>query len=105
MPVVCRPAELVARLPERMEPAPGLRVTAAIRPEHARLVPEGEGVLVGTVETVVYFGTDSHYHLTLTDGSRFTARLQNTAGRLCHAEQGDRVGLAIAPDSVQVLRD
>jgi spermidine/putrescine transport system ATP-binding protein len=97
--------ELAARLPDRMEPSPGRRVTAAIRPEHARLVPEAEGVLAGTVETVVYFGTDSNYHLTLSDGARFTARLQNTASGMRDAEQGDRVGLAIAPDSVQVLRD
>ena len=67
--------------------------------------PAGEGALEGTVETVVYFGTDSHYHLKLSDGARFTARLQNTAGGVRHAGEGDRVGLAIAPDSVQVLRD
>jgi spermidine/putrescine transport system ATP-binding protein len=98
-------AELQARLPHRMSPAPAQRVTAAIRPEHARLVPPNEGTLAGTVETVVYFGTDSHYHLVLSDGSRFTARLQNTAGSMRHAEAGDRVGIAIAPGSVQVLRD
>ncbi len=98
-------AELTARLPEGMDAAPGRRVTAAIRPEHVRLVAPGEGALSGTVETVVYFGTDSHYHLALSDGSRVMARLQNTAGGMRHAEQGDRVGLAIAPDSVQVLRD
>jgi spermidine/putrescine transport system ATP-binding protein len=98
-------AEVDARLPHRMEPSRGQRVTAAIRPEHARLVPPEEGALAGTVETVVYFGTDSHYHLTLSDGSRFTARLQNTAGGMRHAGEGDRVGIAIAPHSVQVLRD
>jgi hypothetical protein len=31
--------------------------------------------------------------------------MQNTAGGMRHAAEGDRVGLAIAPDSVQVLRD
>ncbi len=36
-------AELAARLPHGLEPAPGQRVTAAIRPEHARLVPAGGG--------------------------------------------------------------
>jgi spermidine/putrescine transport system ATP-binding protein len=98
-------AALDARLPHGMAPAPGQGVTAAIRPEHARLVPPEESALTGTVETVVYFGTDSHYHLQLSDGSRFTARLQNSAGGMRHAERGDRVGIAIAPDSVQVLRD
>ena len=98
-------AELPARLPHGLDPAPGQRVTAAIRPEHARLVPPEEGALTGQVETVVYFGTDSNYHLGLSDGARFTARMQNTAGGMHHAGEGDRVGLAIAPDSVQVLRD
>lgn len=98
-------AELDARLPDGMRPAPGTRVTAAIRPEHARLVAPGEGGLEGTVGTVVYFGTDSHYHLALADGSRFTTRMQNEAGGARHAVEGDRVGLAIAPGSVQVLRD
>jgi spermidine/putrescine transport system ATP-binding protein len=98
-------AELPARMPHGTQAAPGARVTAAIRPEHARLVAPGEGPLAGTVETVVYFGTDSHYHLKLSDGSRFTARLQNSAGGARHAAEGDRIGVAIAADSVQVLRD
>ena len=96
---------LPAHLPRGMQAAPGARVTTAIRPEYARLVALGEGQLEGVVDNVVYFGTDSHYHLRLTDGSLFTARLQNSAGGLSHAARGDRVGLAIAPGSVQVLRD
>ena len=98
-------AELPARMPKGMRAGLGARVTAAIRPEHTRLVPPGEGALEGTVQNLVYFGTDSHYHLRLSDGSPFTARLQNSAGGVRHAAEGDRIGIAIAPGSVQVLRD
>lgn len=96
---------LTARLPKGMSPAPGTRITAAIRPEHVRLVAPGDGALAAKVESIVYFGTDSHFHLMLEDGARFTARVQSAAGAGPPAAEGERVGVAITPGSVQVLKD
>src|SRR5690606_6430819 len=52
-------------------------VTIAIRPEHATLGPAGEGLLPGTLSDVVYFGTDTHYHIDLDSGGQFVIRRQN----------------------------
>lgn len=98
-------AELPARMPPRMEAGIGAAVTVAIRPEHARLVAPEVAALAGEVERIVYFGTDSHYHLRLGNGAEFAVRMQNSAGGARDAAEGERVGIEIAPDSVQVLRD
>ncbi len=86
-------------------PAEG-KVSLAVRPERVGLCPLGDGAaLSGRVETIVYFGTDTHYHLRLQDDEPFIVRLQNREGaRLAHSE-GDTVGVAIADHALQVLRD
>jgi len=96
-------AEVAASLPEGG--APEGRITAAVRPEHARLTKPGEGTFSGRVETRVFFGTDTLYHLSLTDGSRFVARLQNSGTGGEGAAEGAEVGIRIAAGAVQVLRD
>ena len=98
-------AELPARMPPGMEAGIGAEVTVAIRPEHARLAAPDAAALAGTVDRIVYFGTDSHYQIRLRNGADFTVRMQNSAGGTRHAGEGDRVGIEIAPDSIQVLRD
>ena len=75
-----------------------------VRPEHARAVREG-GDLRGQVETIVYFGTDTHIHVRLDDRNLFTVRQQNSRSRDCGFVVGDPVGVAIAPDGAQVLKD
>ena len=53
-------------------------VNVAIRPEHVRLAASpAEGTVSGRVENVVYFGTDTLYHLRLATGEPFTVRMQN----------------------------
>ena len=80
-------------------------VTIMVRPEHARLVADGAGLLGGVLENIVYFGTDTHFHLRLDDGQAFIVRQQNSlTGAPGHAE-GERVGLEIAPGAPRVLRD
>ncbi|MEM7497727.1 MAG: ABC transporter ATP-binding protein [Pseudomonadota bacterium] len=81
------------------------RVTAAVRPEHARLVPAGEGDLDATLESLTFFGTDTLCHCRLGDGSAFTARVQNAEPDERPAETGARVGLRLAPGAVQILKD
>ena len=49
--------------------ANGTPVTITVRPEQLRLVPVGEaGAIAATVQTLVYFGTDTHCHMALSDG-------------------------------------
>ncbi len=80
--------------------------TVAVRPEHIRLVPPGDGALLtATVRDAVYFGTDSHVHLTLADGSALVARHQAETAGGDPPPRGSTVGITFAPGAVQVLED
>ncbi|WP_300036816.1 ABC transporter ATP-binding protein [uncultured Roseobacter sp.] len=92
-----------ARLPAR--DAPAGKVTLAIRPEHATFTSEADGLVTGTLAQVVYFGTDTHFHITLDDGTAFVLRRQNSSDTGPGHSQGDRVGIQFAPDVAQVLKD
>ncbi|RWA76736.1 ABC transporter ATP-binding protein [Mesorhizobium sp.] len=78
--------------------------TIVVRPEHAKLTT-GKGDLSGTVETIVYFGTDTHIRVQLNSGEAFTVRQQNTRSAGCGFQCGDKVGISIGNDAAQVLRD
>jgi spermidine/putrescine transport system ATP-binding protein len=96
--------EVNATLPEGMSPAG--RVTIAVRPERVILSTDmNETLLRGELQNIVYFGTDTHYHLTLPDGGAFTARVQNTGSQQTPFEIGAQVGIAIEPEAIQVLKD
>ncbi len=79
--------------------------TIAVRPERAALSPGGNGGLPGKVENVVYFGTDTTYHIVLDGGTPFTVRVQNKLGATQPFAIGDAIAIAIPPDAAQVLRD
>jgi spermidine/putrescine transport system ATP-binding protein len=86
--------------------AVGGKVTLAIRPERIDLVKPGADChLSGTVENVVYFGTDTHFHIDLESGGNVMVRVQNRRGHQEVLGVGDPVGLRIAPEAMQVLRD
>jgi spermidine/putrescine transport system ATP-binding protein len=95
-------AEIDASVAEGMTPTG--EVTVVVRPEHARAVAEG-GQLSGTVENIVYFGTDTHIHVRLEDGSSFTVRQQNARASATGFAVGDKAGVEIASDAAQVLKD
>ena len=80
-------------------------VTVVVRPENASLSEVKKGDFAGTVENVVYFGTDTHLHLTLSDGTPFIIRQQNAAGAGAPVKAGDRVGVVVAPDTPRIIRD
>ncbi len=82
---------------------PGQRVTLAIRPERAAIGDSAEALMSGTLENVVYFGTDTTYHIALAGGGRFQVRIQNRDGALRHFQVGDAVGVRIPPDAIRVL--
>lgn len=71
--------------------ADGTGVHLAVRPENVRLTRDegepaaGRVALPGTLQQIVYLGNATRYHLTLTDGSDFTAE----------ARGADRSGLAM----------
>jgi hypothetical protein len=59
----------------------------------------------GTVENVVYFGTDTIYHLRTADEQSFTVRMQNREGAASAFGVGGRLGIEIPDGALQVLRD
>jgi spermidine/putrescine transport system ATP-binding protein len=94
-----------AALPEGLQPSPGERVTVVIRPEQASLAAAGEADdLAGTVENAIFFGTDTHLHLRLVDGTPFTLRRQNTGTATAPPEPGSPVAVQVAEGGIQVLR-
>ena len=63
-------AVVAAGYPEGFNPDG--KVTVVVRPEHADLVPEPDkGTVAGTLSNIVYFGTDTHYHVELDSGGEF----------------------------------
>ena len=97
-------ARISATLPEGF--SPNGSVTVVIRPEHAQIALPGQsGTVGGTVENVVYFGTDTHIHLRLEDGSEFIVRQQNSRDRAVMVAKGDKAGVMIGDNVAQVLRD
>ncbi len=84
--------------------APGASVTLAVRPEQVRVVaPDAPGSLSATVADTVYFGTDTHCHLHLVDGTEVVARLQSPPSGDVGLTAGARVGLHFADGAVQLL--
>ncbi len=80
-------------------------VTLAVRPEHAQLSPPDEALLPGRLAEVVYFGTDTHFHVDLDAGGRFVVRQQNQPDAAQPRQAGDPVGITFAAGVGQVLRD
>ncbi|KXJ54479.1 MAG: spermidine/putrescine ABC transporter ATP-binding protein [Thalassospira sp. Nap_22] len=83
-------------------------VTVSVRPERLGLVAEnqaGDNQLVGTVSTVIYFGTDTTYQIDLGNDALLTVRMQNGSGAKADFAQGERVGITMSPDSIRVLAD
>jgi spermidine/putrescine transport system ATP-binding protein len=84
----------------------GGTVTLAIRPEHIDLAPPGTaGTIPARLTNLVYFGTDTHCHADLPDGTEVVARVQSPASGAIGVQVGEAVGLRFAPDAAQVLGD
>jgi spermidine/putrescine transport system ATP-binding protein len=97
--------EVSVELPADM--LPNGNVTAVVRPEYSILTAEsgGKGDLHGVLENIVYFGTDTHYHIRLPDETMFVSRRQNQREDTEAFRVGQSVSVAFKPNSVQVLRD
>ncbi|MGQ0564288.1 MAG: ABC transporter ATP-binding protein [Gemmobacter sp.] len=82
------------------------RVTVAVRPEQVRIVAADEpGAIPATLTDLVYFGTDTHCHLRLSDGVEVVARVQSAVGGEAQFAPGQVVGLRFPPGAAQVLED
>jgi spermidine/putrescine transport system ATP-binding protein len=80
------------------------QVTVVVRPEHATLLKPAQGQLKGVINNIVYFGTDTHFHVRLDDGSTFMVREQNRGGAVAWAEDA-KVGVQIAEGTARILKD
>ena len=93
-----------ARLPEGF--SPNGMVTVVTRPEHAALIANPAGAhLTGKLASVVYVGTDTHFHVALDGGDSFCVRRQNSLEQGMTFAEGDTVGVVLETGAAQVLRD
>lgn len=87
----------------------GQRVTLAIRPEHSQVIQVGpdsdEAFISGNLDNIVYFGTDTHYHVRLSDGSLFIVRQQNSQILGDTLAKNETVGIHFAADAARILWD
>jgi spermidine/putrescine transport system ATP-binding protein len=80
--------------------------TVTIRPEQVRLAEVGEaGAIAAKVTNLVYFGTDTHCYLALSDGAEVIARLQSPSDGEVGLKKGQEVALRFVPGAAQVLAD
>ncbi|HLQ17778.1 MAG TPA: ABC transporter ATP-binding protein [Tabrizicola sp.] len=103
----CNQGRLV--LPQATRPVPVAHadgpVTLMVRPEHVALGPTpGSGFSVpARVERLVYFGTDTHVHLTLADGAGLVARVQNALRGGAPCGEGDAITVTLPTDALRLL--
>ena len=97
--------EVDAELPENFTPSD--KITAAVRPAYSQIVGDlsEQREFDGLVEDIVYFGTDTHYHVRLPDKTKFVVRKTNQRYGNEPFTVGQQVGITFSPESVQVLRD
>jgi spermidine/putrescine transport system ATP-binding protein len=102
-------AMITATLPEGELPGvdrPSGEVTVVVRPEHAALTTdESAASLTGTVDNIVYFGTDTRYRLRLADEGEFVIRSQSRRGGETGPKVGERAGAVIGDAVAQILKD
>lgn len=93
---------IVAKLPDQV--IKDGAVTVTVRPEHASITDDPQNtVLSGVLENAVYFGTDTHYHLRLEDGSPFIIRTQNSPSAQRDYGIGQTLGVAIDSAAASIL--
>lgn len=84
--------------------ATGASATLSIRPERIAILEDATGgTLAGTVEHMVYLGTDTQHFVVLEDGTRITTRTQNAHQGAVDAKPGDQVSLIIDEGAARLL--
>lgn len=72
-------------------------IEAVIRPEDFEMVKYEDGMLGGTVSSVIFKGV--HYEIEVKD-NQYTWLLHNTK----HAEIGSKIGLNLSPESIHIMK-
>jgi len=82
-------------------------VTLMIRPEHVMLSANAPDALQleATVAQLVFFGTDTHVHLTLADGAKLVARVQNALHGSQSLTEGERITISLPAKALRVVND
>ncbi len=94
-----------AQLPDHADTTPGQRVTIAVRPEYATITDAANALLSGQINTIVYSGTDTQFHIQLPNGENFVVRKQNSPGTELSLQEGSTVGIDFNSHVAQVLKD
>ena len=94
-------AVVSAGMPEGLTPSGN--VTVVVRPEHVALAAAGSGTFDGTLGEIIYFGTDTHYHVRLDDGATFIIRRQNDRSGAAAPQSGERVGVVLSENAAQIV--
>ena len=77
-----------------------------VRPEQLRLNPAGRGEgLAAQVTGVVYFGTDIHVNLSLSDSTTLTARVPSPVNGGADFVAGQAVGVTFQPGAARLIRE
>jgi len=113
LPATCADGRLTLGSGHVLDAPHGTRagpVTVTVRPEQVRLVGADEpadlpDAIPATVQSLVYFGTDTHCHMAMGDGTEVVARLQSPAMGDAGLARGAAVSFRFAPGSVQTLED
>ena len=87
--------------------SPGRKVTLAVRPEKVAIASPGEAgtnKVPGTVEQLIYIGSETHYILS-TPGGKLTAYVMNSLLGPLGLEIGDRVTAYVPSSALLVLED
>jgi spermidine/putrescine transport system ATP-binding protein len=79
-------------------------VALTMRPERLRLAAPPDGTLRGVIEQAVYLGTDTTYHIRVSDAVRLRVRTQNSDGTGARWASGDAVGVLVPAEAIRVLR-
>jgi spermidine/putrescine transport system ATP-binding protein len=94
-------------IPESVKPEQS--ITLGVRPEHAAVFPAGlkpdQEVISGTLENIVYFGTDTHYYVKLSDDSVFIVRQQNSQIFGDELSLNETVGIHFPAKAARILWD
>ena len=95
------------KISEENKTSSSVQKSILIRPEHVQMSKSigNKKAFEGKINNIIYFGTDTHYHLDLKTGDAFTIRKQNTPNEEKGFEVGAVVELTIDENAIQILSD
>ena len=83
----------------------GRAVTVTVRPEQVRVGGLDKNAIAAKVTSLVYFGTDTHCHVALKDGTEIVVRQQSPASGDAGLTVGQDVSVSFAPGAAQLVEE